>query len=188
MGVNVFGGLLVDLDGTLVATADANYHAYAAALREVGVIVERKEFDRLAQGRNWRQFLPVMLASSPATPETVAARKVELYATFVHLTVVNEGIKRLIGLGRSAYRTALVTTASRSNVDMILSYHELACFFDQVVTGDDVTRHKPDPEAYCLAAKRLGVPPQLCVAIEDSDVGVASAQAFGAAIIRVKAI
>lgn len=180
------GALLVDLDGTLVDTADANYRAYAAALDEAGVRLARAEFDRVAQGRNWRQFLPAMLAGAAAQPEAVAARKAELYGGCLHLTVVNGGVARLVALSRPGCRTALVTTASRPNAEAILRYHDLAGLFDVVVTGSDVSRHKPDPEAYRLAAAKLGVSPRDCVAIEDSEAGVASALAFGAAIIRVQ--
>ncbi len=186
MGVIKAAALLVDLDGTLVDTAEANYHAYAAALEEVGVQVGRSEFDQVAQGRNWRQFLPSMLANVTAPPEKVAARKAELYPGCLRFTVLNQGVARLVALSRPAWATALVTTASRPNVDAILEYHDLAGLFDVIVTGSDVVRHKPDPEAYCLAAGWLGVAPQSCVVIEDSDIGVASARAFGAAIIRVQ--
>lgn len=184
--MNAVAALLIDLDGTLVDTAEANYHAYATALGEVGAHVERAEFDRVAQGRNWRQFLPPMLAGFAVKPEQVAARKAELYPGCLHLTVMNQGVARLVALSRPACRTALVTTASRPNVDAILHYHGLSGLFDLVITGSDVSRHKPDPEAYCLAASRLGVTPQSCLVIEDSDIGVASALAFGAAVIRVQ--
>lgn len=180
--------LLVDLDGTLVDTADANYSAYAAALDEAGAYVSREDFDEVSHGRNWKEFLPPLLANVAARPEAVAARKEELYRSFVHLTVLNQGVARLLALSRPAFRTALVTTASRPNVDMILDHHDLAGLFDLVITGSDVTRHKPDPEAYCLAAARLGVTPKSCIVIEDSDIGVASARAFGAAILRIQPV
>ena len=57
--------------------------------------------------------------------------------------------------------------------------------FSAVVTGDQVSKGKPDPEAYLLAAKRLGVDPTRCVAIEDSPVGVRAAHSSGAATIAV---
>ena len=86
---------------------------------------------------------------------------------------------------RDSHKTALVTTASGSNVKAILDYHGLAGLFDIIVTGDDVTRHKPDPEAYLLACRGLNLLPAHCIAFEDSDIGVASAEAAGVAVIRV---
>ena len=58
--------------------------------------------------------------------------------------------------------------------------------FAVVVTGDEVRNGKPDPEAYLLAAKRLGVDVTECVAFEDSIAGVASALASGARTVGVK--
>src|SRR5262249_1917495 len=60
--------------------------------------------------------------------------------------------------------------------------------FPVVVTGDDVTAHKPDPEPYLLAARLLGVDPRRCVALEDSPNGVASAAAAGCHVIAVPSL
>lgn len=188
MGLSVADALLVDLDGTLVETGEANFQAYAAALREAGVEVDRARFDEVSRGRNWRDFLPLLLAGTDAAPATVAARKAALYGDFLHLTILNPGVVRLIELSRAHWRCALVTTASRRNAEAILRYHGLEHLFDRVVTGDDIARHKPDPEAYRLAAQELGAQPENCVAIEDTDIGAASATAFGAAVIRVQPI
>lgn len=180
--------LLVDLDGTLVDTAVANHAAYAGALAEAGIEVNRADFDRVAAGRNWRQFLPELMASSgkEAQASAVAARKAELYPGKLALTAVNEPLVALIRVSRPALRTALVTTASGANARAVLEHHGLSDLFDVVVTGSDVARHKPDPEAYFLAASRLGCAPSECLVIEDSDIGVASAHAFGAACLRVR--
>ena len=83
------------------------------------------------------------------------------------------------------WRTALVTTASAANARLILAHHDLARLFDTIVTGDDVRRHKPDPEAYLLAAARLDLRPEDCVILEDSAIGVAAGLAFGGAVLRL---
>ena len=179
--------ILVDLDGTLANTAAANYAAYAAALAEHGITVERERFDGLAFGRNWRQFLPVLLeeAGIGVDPAAIAARKAQLYADMMDHVTINTALVRLLRLNRPLCRTALVTTASAPNAGAILAHHGLTDLFDTVVTGSDVQRHKPDPEAYHLAAQRLGVEPEQCLIFEDSDMGLASAKAFGAEAIRV---
>ena len=102
--------------------------------------------------------------------------------------VLNEALIKLIELSRPACRTALVTNASATNVQSILDHHRLGYLFDVVVTGDDVSRHKPDPEAYWIAAGRLRVGSDECLVIEDSAAGIASAMAFGAAVLKVDMI
>ena len=180
--------VLVDLDGTLVDTLGANRAAYAAALAEQGVSVSPAAFDRVAHGRNWRQFLPELLAKagSPADPAVVAARKAALYGAMLGESRLNAGLVRLLEAAGQACRLGLVTTASRANAEAVLRHHGLARLFEVVVTGDDVARHKPAPDAYALAARRLGVAAAECVVVEDSDIGVAAGEAFGAAVLRVR--
>lgn len=79
---------------------------------------------------------------------------------------------------------ALVTMSYRRLADALLARVPEA--FAVVVTGDEVRNGKPDPEAYLLAAKRLGVDVTECVAFEDSIAGVASALASGARTVGVK--
>jgi HAD superfamily hydrolase (TIGR01509 family) len=181
--------LLFDLDGTLVDTASANYQAYANALREVGVAVEPQAVADASAGRHWKDFLPELLtkAGVHSDPELIARRKGELYRAMVNETRLNEPLLALANASRPSMRTALVTTASAVSVQAVLRHHDAAGVFDVVITGEDVTRHKPDPEAYLVATSRLGLRAEECLAFEDSDVGVASARAAGIAVIRVVA-
>ena len=78
---------------------------------------------------------------------------------------------------------ALVTMSVGSLVDQVVE--QAGDVFAAVVTGDQVARGKPDPEAYLLAAEKLGVDPTQCVAIEDSPVGIRAAHDSGAATIGV---
>lgn len=179
--------LLFDLDGTLVDTGAANAEAYARALAEAGVRVDAAAVARVASGRNWRQFLPELLAAagSAVDPAVVARRKAELYPAAMDGLRLNAPLLALAAACRPAMRTALVTTASGTNARAVLGHYALLSLFDVVVTGDDVGVHKPDPEAYHLAATRLGVAPSECLAFEDSDIGVASARAAGVPVVQV---
>ena len=178
--------LLVDLDGTLVDTAAANYEAYAAALRERGVDVDRTAFDNVAAGRNWRQFLPALLGDQAEAAPQVAARKTAIYPAMIGKMQINEGLIALIeAFVRDCKPVALVTTASRAAVDAILSGHDLGRLFDATITGDDVTAHKPDKEPYLAGAAAIGVPPSNCLAIEDTPIGAQSASAAGCKVLMV---
>jgi beta-phosphoglucomutase len=183
--------ILVDLDGTLVDTALANYEAYAQSLAEVGVTISRERFDREVAGRNWKQFLPEMLARAgvQAEPRAVAARKTVIYAERLDRVIPNHALIALLRQLRATQcLAALVTSASAANARAVLRHLDLAGLFDTIVTGDDVSNHKPAPDSYQLAAQRLGVDPAQCIVIEDSDIGVASANAFGAPVLRVGAV
>jgi beta-phosphoglucomutase len=180
---------LMDFDGTLADTSHANYLAYAGALSEVGIVVSRQQFDKEAFGRNWREFLPVLLRTNgcPADPAAIAARKAELYRHTANNIQFNEALVLLLKNRRPDIKAALVTSASATNVTAALaSRDELRHLFDVLITGDDVTRHKPDPQGYEMAAKLLGVLPENCIVFEDSDIGVMAGQAFGAPLLRIR--
>ncbi len=91
----------------------------------------------------------------------------------------------LAGLRAAHVPCALVTMSYRELADGFVEQLP-AGTFDAVVTGDQVRRGKPDPEPYLLAARRLGVDPASCVAIEDSPAGVGSALAAGARTLAVE--
>lgn len=97
------------------------------------------------------------------------------------------GARELLAAARAAgLKTALVTATVRHVVEVMLDTigrHN----FDLVVTDDDVTCGKPDPEPYASAAARLDVDAGRCVVIEDSPTGIASALAAGCRVVAVPA-
>jgi HAD superfamily hydrolase (TIGR01509 family) len=80
---------------------------------------------------------------------------------------------------------ALVTSSSRRSADQHLTLAGIRSRFDIMLTRDDVAFGKPAPDLYLLAAERFGAPPQHCVAVEDSSVGVAAAAGAGAITLMV---
>ncbi|WP_426440180.1 HAD family hydrolase [Bradyrhizobium genosp. P] len=80
---------------------------------------------------------------------------------------------------------AIATSSSRRTAERHLTLAGIRERFDTVLTLDDVTHGKPNPELYLKAAARLGVTPQACVAVEDSNHGAAAAHAAGAITLMV---
>lgn len=94
-------------------------------------------------------------------------------------------LELLDGLAAADCPMAIVTSSSRRNAERNLSLAGIRARFDTVLTLDDVTRGKPSPDLYLLAAARLGHAPEACVAVEDSNHGVAASHAAGAITIMV---
>ena len=67
---------------------------------------------------------------------------------------------------------AVASSAMRKNVDFVVEALDLGAFFKTIVSGDEVSHPKPDPEIYLTAASHLGVEPSRCVAFEDSPIGI----------------
>jgi HAD superfamily hydrolase (TIGR01509 family) len=99
---------------------------------------------------------------------------------------VKRGAVELLDALRSAdCPIALVTSSSRRTAEQHLTLGGIRSYFETILTRDDVERGKPSPDLYLLAAARLGVRPQACVAIEDSNPGIAAAYAAGVIPIMV---
>ena len=88
-------------------------------------------------------------------------------------------------LHRLALPAAVATSSRQSYADRLLVRHGLKDRFDFVLTSEDVTLGKPDPEIYRLAAARFGVPAQTMLVLEDSPAGVAAAKGAGAVAVGV---
>ena len=85
----------------------------------------------------------------------------------------------------AGYPLAVASSGVRGYLETVLERLGLRPYFGVLVCGEDVTRGKPDPEPYLLAAAHLGVPPARCVVFEDAAVGVRAARAAGMACIGV---
>ena len=85
----------------------------------------------------------------------------------------------------AGYPLAVASSGVRGYLETVLQRLGLRQYFGVLVSGEDVTRGKPDPEPYLLAAARLGVRPGQCVVFEDAAVGVRAAKAAGMACIGV---
>ena len=178
-------GLLCDLDGTLVDTREANFVSYRDSFVEHGFTLSLAEFES-TWGRDSRDFIPDLLPTATvAQVQSIRDLKADIYAGNLHLTTLIEPVVAVLRASRADFHTALVTTAKAPSALSILEHHHLANLFDVIVTGDMLTRSKPDPEAYILAMAGLGLSADECLAVEDSESGVASAVAAGLSVLRV---
>jgi HAD superfamily hydrolase (TIGR01509 family) len=80
---------------------------------------------------------------------------------------------------------AIVSSAPRDNITVVLAALGASDLFQALISGDDVAQGKPDPASFLLAARQLGMPPTACVVIEDAPAGVEAARRAGMACLAV---
>ena len=177
---------MVDLDGTLVFTLEANALAYARALAEYGFALTREDYAAHCDGRAYRDFLPEIMGADNPDIEAVHDRKIALYGECLTAARLNLPLLDILRGLRAEYILALVTTASRKNVENVLNRFALADFFDVVVTQEDVRRAKPDPACYNDLIERLGIARENCLIFEDSASGVKAALRSGCQTLVIK--
>jgi len=96
------------------------------------------------------------------------------------------GAKELVAaLRERGVPVGLASNSPRAFVDLALEAAGMQDAFDVTVAGDEVSRHKPAPDGYLAAARALGADPAHCIALEDSNTGVAAAKAAGMFVIGV---
>jgi HAD superfamily hydrolase (TIGR01509 family) len=177
---------LIDLDGTLVDTKLANVAAYKEALHMLGFFSGEEALEKWAGILPWDQMLSKVLPNAEITTlHKIALLKRDLYSKYFHMVHVNEALVELIKYSKEKTLMAIVTSASQSSAIPLLSHLDLLNYFDEIITSEDCNLRKPHPEPYILAATRLNVSPDECLVFEDSDIGMKSAQAFGAKALRV---
>ena len=177
---------MVDLDNTLVFTMAANALAYARALAEYGFTLTPEDYAKRCDGRAYRDFLPELMGADSPYIEAVHERKIALYGECLTAAELNAPLLDVLRGLKDTYLLALVTTASRRNVEAVLARFGLTELFDVVVTQEDVRRAKPDPACYNDLIERLGVDRKDCLIFEDSASGVAAALASGCQTLVVK--
>lgn len=175
-----------DLDGTLVDTAEAHGEAYRLAFADFGVEVAAAAF-RAHAGKHHSEIIRLLAGDNAAAidPAALHAHKTEYYETLAPQKVLALPLVGLVDVLRGTTQLALVTSATRRTAAASLSAYGGTSVFDVVVTADDVTRHKPDPEPFLLASERLACQPSSVLVFEDSDSGVDSARRAGCVVARV---
>jgi HAD superfamily hydrolase (TIGR01509 family) len=180
--------VIFDMDGVIVNSEPYSMQALIDILRQYGV--EPTEDDlRRSYGRRVRDDFVDYFAKYGVTADvnTAIAHK---HARYYHLAAGHlrpfPGVMSLLKRVRDhGYRLALASSGDRVKVAFGMQALELNGIFETVVTGDDVSHSKPDPEIYLTVAQRLGVPPAACIAIEDAPAGVEAAKHAGMRCIAV---
>lgn len=89
-------------------------------------------------------------------------------------------------LKQTGYRIAVASSSSQKSVLHHLNDAKITECFDEIICGDMITKSKPEPDIYLTAAKKLGLNPNECYAVEDSKAGLLSAKASGCKVVFIK--
>lgn len=179
--------VLFDLDGVIVDSRAFHIEAWDALAHEHAIDARSGYFTQTFGMRN-DAILGGLLPDAPA--ERIAALADEKEAMFRKLARGRleplPGARELVGfLREQTVPRAVVTSTPLANLRMILETLALDGMFDALVSEEDVTRGKPDPEGFLLGARRLRAEPAVCVVIEDAPAGLTAAKAGGMRAIGV---
>jgi HAD superfamily hydrolase (TIGR01509 family) len=179
--------LIFDFDGTLVDSSPLHARAFAETFAPHGVEVDYARIaglttdaavDRLAADAG----LALDAAERERLIDAKRARGLDLMeAELVPIGGAPEFVRRAAG----RFRLAICTSASRRGVTAALARVDMTDRFDPLITAEDVTRGKPDPEIFFQALERTGTGPDEALVFEDADSGIAAARAGGIDVLRI---
>jgi HAD superfamily hydrolase (TIGR01509 family) len=177
------GGVLWDLDGTLIDSAGYHWLAWRDTLAAEGRLVRPVDFANSFGKRN-DEILRGLFGADIAASwiERVSEGKEKLYRRHVRergLKAMPGAVEWLARLRDSGWRQALATSAPPLNIEVALEALDLGRFLDAVVGAEEVGRGKPDPAIFFVAAARLGVPVHRCIVVEDAPAGIEGARRAG---------
>ena len=181
-----FEAYLFDCDGTVADSMPLHYIAWKQALGEQGCDFPETQFYSMG-GMPVRDVIRALNAEHGLRMpvEAVALRKEDLYYEFLpQLTAVPE-VLEVIEASHGTIPFVVVSGSTRESVTASLRSLHLLDKFQTLVCAGEYARSKPDPEAFLLAAARLGVEPERCLVFEDADIGIEAATAAGMASVRV---
>ena len=181
--------VLWDLDGTLVDSGDYHWRSWRDTMRGEGVELTYQQFlDSFGQ-KNDRILTTWMgAAATEDVIRRIGDAKEALYREFA----VAEGLAALPGaaawverLHAAGWKQAIASSAPKENVRVMLDVLKLDHYFDAIVSAEDVTAGKPDPQVFLAAAAKLDTPPASCVVVEDAAAGIEAARRAGMKCIGV---
>jgi beta-phosphoglucomutase len=178
--------VIFDMDGVLVDSYHAHYESWNQLYDQLGVNYTQETFTA-DFGRTSRDILQRTLGDK-LTDQRISeldGRKEALYRDILRAAFpAMDGAGELLhSLAADGFRLAIGSSGPPENVALALERLPGAECFSATVTGADVTRGKPDPQVFLLAAQRLGVPAQQCAVVEDAIHGITAAQRAGMAAI-----
>lgn len=180
--------VIFDMDGVLIDSSAAHFESWRRLASDLGAKVTQAQFGSTF-GRQNRDIIPLLFGGSLSTHRVAELGEIkERY----YRELVKDDVPVLPGaadLIRSCHGTGLRLAVGSSghpeNIAMALRVLGVDELIECVVTGEDVTVGKPDPQVFLMAAERLGVSPSSCVVIEDAPAGIDAALAAGMRAIGV---
>jgi HAD superfamily hydrolase (TIGR01509 family) len=183
----VIGAVVFDLDGVLLASEEVWDEVREAYVRERGGRYD-EGIQRAMMGMSsteWSRYLHET-AGVPDEPDEINREVVRrmLIAYREHLPLIDgatAAVRRLAAI----HPLGLASSSNRGIIDTVLDVAGIAACFKATVSSEEVAHGKPAPDVYLEVARRLGVEPTHCAAIEDSHGGIRSAKAAGMYVIAI---
>ncbi len=180
--------LIFDCDGTLADTMPIHFRAWTAMLSRHGIPFPETRFYQLG-GMPTSRIIRLLSEETgvPVTDvEAMVLAKEGHFLELLHEVTAVDAVVRIAAAHRGKLPMAVASGGYRDVVRQTLDAIGVRDWFATVVCAEDTAHHKPEPDVFLEAAKRLAVPPPACVVFEDTDIGLEAARRAGMAGVDVR--
>jgi beta-phosphoglucomutase family hydrolase len=181
--------LIFDCDGTLTDSMPLHFVAWSQTMRRFGIEFSEDRFYEL--GGIPSDKIIQMLADEAQLLLDVAAvtqEKEQVFLDSLHLLEEIAAITSIVRENKGKLPMAVASGGFRDIVAKQIAHIGLEGWFDTMVTAEDTARHKPEPDVFLEAARRLGVAPANCLVYEDADLGIEAARRAGMQWVDVRTL
>ncbi len=183
--------ILFDHDGTLVDSEVTHFQLWKKVLNKHNIELSEQGYKDFHSGIPTPKNAEILVEkyNLNITPQVLAEEKEIITHEFLArntFALMPDSLATIQHFHKMGLKLGVVTGAGRFGLTSTLQGHHLEQYFDVITTGEDVANSKPDPAVYLLAMKRLGVKPNECIAIEDTENGIRSAIAAGLVCCAVR--
>lgn len=178
---------LFDLDGVIIDSSEFHKQSWVVLMSSKGINFSEEDF-KITFGKRNEEILKDYFPDLPESEiKKMSYEKEELYRKFAkgNIKPIDGSIDTLSFIKENGFKIALVSSTPKENIDFIFKELNVDKFFDVVVSGTDIMQGKPNPECYLIAAAKLGVKPQRCYVVEDSEHGLEAGKKSGAKCIGI---
>ncbi|NIP85230.1 MAG: HAD-IA family hydrolase [Planctomycetales bacterium] len=174
--------MIFDIDGVLVDSYAVHFQSWQMAAGRFGFVISERQFADTF-GQTSRSIIRQLCGQEVGDGEVqeIDAYKEAAYRQIIaaDFPTMPGAVELIDALAADGFALAVGSSGPPENVQLALDQLDRHALFDAQVSGADVTRGKPDPQVFQVAAQRLGIPPAACAVIEDAAAGVAAARAAG---------
>lgn len=179
-------GLIFDLDGTLADTMPIHYIAWKNAAAKYGINFTPELFSELAGIPLYPTVEKLNhIFGKNIDPKEMGDLKEAEFENNMHKTPEIKIVTNLVRANHGKIPMAVGTGGARRLALKTLQIIGLECYFDALVTSEDVAHYKPHPETFLKCAEQMRVPPEECQVFEDGILGIQAAQTAGMMVVDV---
>lgn len=185
--------IIFDMDGVLIDAKDWHYIALNKALAIFGMEITRYEHLVTYDGLPTRTKLE-MLSVEKGLPRNLHQfiNKMKQMHTMEEVSIKCKPVFHheyaLSRLKNEGYRMAVCSNSIRNSLEVMMDKAKLTEYFDFMLSNQDVSKGKPDPEMYNTAIRKMELSPNECLILEDNDNGIKAALASGAHLLKIDTV